>query len=101
LVAGADRSLASRIRKLRARPIGNDASQHLQLDVFGEIYDAFLQTVKAGMAPPERAHALRPAVLNYLASAWRQPDEGIWEVRGRSAALRPFESDGLGRIRSW
>jgi GH15 family glucan-1,4-alpha-glucosidase len=62
--------------------IGNDASQQLQLDVFGEIWDALFQTLKAGMAPPERAHALRPVVLNYLASAWRQPDEGIWEVRG-------------------
>jgi GH15 family glucan-1,4-alpha-glucosidase len=62
--------------------IGNDASQQLQLDVFGEIFDALLQTLKAGMAPPERAHALRPIVLNYVASAWRQPDEGIWEVRG-------------------
>jgi GH15 family glucan-1,4-alpha-glucosidase len=62
--------------------IGNDASQQLQIDVFGEIWDALLQTLKAGMAPPKRTHALRPVVLNYLASAWRQPDEGIWEVRG-------------------
>jgi GH15 family glucan-1,4-alpha-glucosidase len=62
--------------------IGNDASQQLQLDVFGEIADAMLQTLKAGMAPPERGRALRPVVLDYLATAWRQPDEGIWEVRG-------------------
>jgi len=34
------------------------------------------------MAPSERAHALRPVVLDYLATAWRQADEGIWEVRG-------------------
>src|ERR1700761_1866851 len=61
--------------------IGNDASQQLQLDVFGEIADAMLQTLKAGMAPSERGQALRPVVLNYLAKAWRQPDEGIWEVR--------------------
>ena len=25
---------------------------------------------------------MRSVVLNYLATAWRQPDEGIWEVRG-------------------
>ena len=62
--------------------IGNDASQQLQLDVFGEIADAMFQTLKAGMAPSERGHALRPVVLDYLATAWRQPDEGIWEVRG-------------------
>jgi GH15 family glucan-1,4-alpha-glucosidase len=62
--------------------IGNDASGQLQLDVFGEIADAIFQTVKAGMEPPERARTLRPVVLEYLSAAWRQPDEGIWEVRG-------------------
>ena len=62
--------------------IGNDASRQLQLDIFGEIADAMFQTLKAGIAPSERGHALRPVVLDYLATAWRQPDEGIWEVRG-------------------
>src|SRR5258708_4259104 len=62
--------------------IGNDASRQLQLDIFGEIADAMFQALKAGMAPSERGHALRPVVLEYLATAWRQPDEGIWEVRG-------------------
>src|ERR1700735_851207 len=62
--------------------IGNDASGQLQLDVFGEIADAIFQTIKAGMEPPERARPLRPVVLEYLSAAWRQPDEGIWEVRG-------------------
>jgi GH15 family glucan-1,4-alpha-glucosidase len=62
--------------------IGNDASGQLQLDIFGEIADAIFQTVKAGMEPPERARTLRPVVLEYLSAAWRQPDEGIWEVRG-------------------
>jgi GH15 family glucan-1,4-alpha-glucosidase len=62
--------------------IGNDASQQLQLDVYGEIADAMFQALKAGMAPSRRGQALRPLVLDYLARAWRQPDEGIWEVRG-------------------
>jgi GH15 family glucan-1,4-alpha-glucosidase len=62
--------------------IGNDASRQLQLDVFGEIADAIFQTIKAGMAPPDRARTLRPVVLEYLSTAWREPDEGIWEVRG-------------------
>src|SRR5262249_5700462 len=62
--------------------IGNDASKQLQLDVFGEVIDAIFQAFKAGMAPTERGRALRPVVLDYLATAWRQPDEGIWEVRG-------------------
>jgi GH15 family glucan-1,4-alpha-glucosidase len=63
--------------------IGNGASQQLQLDVFGEIADAMFQAPKAGVPPSERGRALRPVVLNYLGTAWRQPDEGLWEVRGR------------------
>src|SRR6478736_2894623 len=62
--------------------IGNDASQQLQLDVFGEVADVMFQTLKAGMAQSERGRALRPVVLEYLLTAWRQPDEGLWEVRG-------------------
>jgi GH15 family glucan-1,4-alpha-glucosidase len=62
--------------------IGNAAYEQLQLDVFGELVDAMSQTLKAGMQPPERARTLRPVVLEYLAEAWRQPDDGIWEVRG-------------------
>ena len=62
--------------------IGNDASQQLQLDVYGEVADTMFQTYKAGMAPSERGRTLRPGVLEYLSKAWRQPDEGLWEVRG-------------------
>ena len=62
--------------------IGNDASQQLQIDVYGEVVDALFQTFKAGMVPSERGRALRPVVLEYLSKVWRQPDEGLWEVRG-------------------
>ena len=62
--------------------IGNAACDQMQIDVFGEIADAAFQTYKAGMAPAERGRAVRPLILEYLTEAWRQPDEGIWEVRG-------------------
>src|SRR5215472_11096411 len=62
--------------------IGNDASRQLQLDVFGEIADAMFQALKAGMPPSARGLQLRPVVLDYLAKIWREPDEGLWEVRG-------------------
>jgi GH15 family glucan-1,4-alpha-glucosidase len=62
--------------------IGNAAHEQLQLDVFGEIADAMFQALKSGMQPAERGRALRPVVLEYLTTAWRQPDDGIWEVRG-------------------
>ena len=62
--------------------IGNAASDQMQIDVFGEIGDAMFQAYKAGMEPGERGRTLRPLILEYLAQAWRLPDEGIWEVRG-------------------
>jgi GH15 family glucan-1,4-alpha-glucosidase len=62
--------------------IGNAAYRQLQLDVYGEIADAMFQAIKGGMEPSSRAPQLRPVILDYLATAWRQPDEGIWEVRG-------------------
>jgi GH15 family glucan-1,4-alpha-glucosidase len=33
---------------------------------------------------PERSRTLRPVILDYLAKVWREPDEGIWEVRGEA-----------------
>ena len=62
--------------------IGNAACDQMQIDVFGEIADAAFQTYKAGMPPAERGRAVRPQILEYLTEAWRQPDEGTWEVRG-------------------
>jgi len=62
--------------------IGNNASEQLQLDVFGEVSDALFQAIKAGMRPGDRSRALHPVILEHLETAWRQPDEGIWEVRG-------------------
>jgi len=62
--------------------IGNAAAQQLQLDVFGEVADAIFQALKAGMKQSERAYATRAVVFEHLATAWREPDEGIWEVRG-------------------
>jgi GH15 family glucan-1,4-alpha-glucosidase len=62
--------------------IGNAAYQQQQLDVIGEVADALSQVRKAGMTISERGRAVRPLIMDYLARAWREPDEGIWEVRG-------------------
>jgi GH15 family glucan-1,4-alpha-glucosidase len=62
--------------------IGNAASQQLQLDVYGEIADAMFQARKGGLRPLKRSYAVRQALLDHLATCWREPDEGIWEVRG-------------------
>ena len=62
--------------------IGNGAYDQLQLDVLGEVADALFQAGKAGIGLTERGRALRPLILEHLAKVWRDPDEGIWEVRG-------------------
>jgi GH15 family glucan-1,4-alpha-glucosidase len=62
--------------------IGNGASEQLQLDVYGETLDALYQARAHGLPKEASAWALQRKLLQHLESAWRQPDEGLWEVRG-------------------
>jgi GH15 family glucan-1,4-alpha-glucosidase len=62
--------------------IGNAACDQLQLDVYREVADALYQARGAGLAPSPDAWALNGKLLDWLESGWREPDEGIWEVRG-------------------
>jgi GH15 family glucan-1,4-alpha-glucosidase len=68
----------------KARPvrIGNAASGQFQLDVYGEVIDAMFQARKAGLDITEADWKLERALIGFLESAWKKPDEGIWEVRG-------------------
>jgi GH15 family glucan-1,4-alpha-glucosidase len=61
--------------------VGNAAAAQLQLDVYGELMDALYQACKVGLAGNDIAWSLQNALLEHLAKAWVQPDEGIWEVR--------------------
>jgi GH15 family glucan-1,4-alpha-glucosidase len=67
-----------------ARPVrvGNAAHAQLQLDVYGELIDAFHQTRMAELKLDDQTWALGRAVLDHLADVWDQPDHGIWERRG-------------------
>ena len=62
--------------------IGNGASDQLQLDVYGEVVDALYQARKQGLVASDDAWALARKTFDWLESGWREPDEGIWEVRG-------------------
>ena len=62
--------------------IGNAASNQLQLDVFGEVMDALHQARCNGLAASESGWAVQLALLSRLEQVWREPDEGIWEIRG-------------------
>ncbi|MDD1529731.1 glucoamylase [Bradyrhizobium sp. WBOS7] len=68
-----------------AKPVrvGNAAHAQLQLDVYGELIDAFHQSRMAKLKlDDETTWALECAVLNHLAKVWDRPDHGIWERRG-------------------
>ena len=67
-----------------SRPVrvGNAAASQLQLDVFGEVGDALYHARLNGLAPLPEAWALNGKLLEWLDTGWREPDEGIWEVRG-------------------
>jgi GH15 family glucan-1,4-alpha-glucosidase len=61
--------------------IGNGAHSQLQLDVYGELLDVLLQAARAGTSPSKNEWSLALLLLDVLETRWREPDEGIWEVR--------------------
>lgn len=64
--------------------VGNAAHAQLQLDVYGELIDAFHQSRMAKLKlDDETTWSLECAVLNHLAEVWDEPDHGIWERRGQ------------------
>ena len=67
-----------------ARPvrIGNAAYGQRQLDVFGEVMDVLHGGTHVGLLPTTDVWTLQLSLLDQLESVWRDPDEGIWEVRG-------------------
>jgi GH15 family glucan-1,4-alpha-glucosidase len=67
-----------------ARPVrvGNAAAGQLQLDVYGEVLAAMHLAREAGIPAGTHAWAVERALLDFLEETWREPDQGIWEVRG-------------------
>ncbi len=62
--------------------IGNAAHQQFQLDVYGELMDAFEQARKGGLAASEEGWELQQTLIEHVAEVWEKPDNGIWETRG-------------------
>jgi GH15 family glucan-1,4-alpha-glucosidase len=63
--------------------IGNQAVLQLQLDVYGEVLDS---AATYWQSPIPKESNVSPgqvmAILHHLEKVWREPDNGIWEVRG-------------------
>jgi len=67
-----------------SRPVrvGNAASQQRQLDVYGEMIDALFQARSHGLPPSDEWWSLELLLLDFLEKGWKEPDAGVWEVRG-------------------
>jgi GH15 family glucan-1,4-alpha-glucosidase len=67
-----------------SRPVrvGNAAVGQFQLDVFGEVMDTLHLGRHIGLESDQPTWDLQRALLDFLESQWREPDEGIWEIRG-------------------
>ena len=62
---------------------GNAASEQYQLDIFGEVVNTLYQASEAGLKPSAHPrNEIAEAMLEFLETGWKQPDDGIWEVRG-------------------
>ncbi len=62
--------------------IGNAAHQQLQLDVYGELMDALHHGRTGKLDANESGWALQQELLKHLELIWKEPDHGIWEMRG-------------------
>lgn len=68
-----------------ARPvrIGNGAFDQRQNDVFGAVLDSVLLHARRSQRLPRRLWPLVESQANCAIKVWREPDQGIWEARGK------------------
>ena len=61
--------------------IGNGAVKQLQLDSFGQLLEAAYLFAKAGQPMTAENWRYLSGVADICCARWRQPDQGIWEIR--------------------
>src|SRR6516162_2895389 len=67
--------------------IGNAACEQFQLDIFGEVLAVLYRAWQNGL-PERRGTTQSPGidlstVIEVVEQRWREPDEGIWEIRAQ------------------
>jgi GH15 family glucan-1,4-alpha-glucosidase len=62
--------------------LGNRAATQLQLDIYGEVVDAFYHADRHGIRRSRHGEAVRQAMFEHLSEIWQRADKSIWEVRG-------------------
>ena len=67
-----------------ARPvrIGNAAADQLQLDLYGEVVGATTYLLRSGGSLERSTQKALVDLGKLVCERWREPDQGIWEVRG-------------------
>ena len=61
---------------------GNAAAGQLQLDVWGEVLDGLALTRTSLLQHGDDSWDVQVALMEHLETAWEQPDNGLWEMRG-------------------
>jgi GH15 family glucan-1,4-alpha-glucosidase len=62
--------------------IGNDANRQFQLDVYGEVIDLLFTSQRFGVEHTPDEWQLVKAIVGVVEARWREPDRGMWEIRG-------------------
>ena len=62
--------------------VGNAAAGQLQLDIYGELMDAFFHGLDRLDPSRDLGFRMLMGMVNRLGQLWEQPDQGIWETRG-------------------
>ena len=62
--------------------IGNAAAGQFQIDVYGEVMSALYESAQKDELTAGPSWDLQLAFMEFLEAGWREPDDGIWEVRG-------------------
>lgn len=63
--------------------VGNQASEQLQLDVFGEMLELSWIWHQHGHSPSDEYWHFIVELIDRVCTVWREPDHGIWEMRGQ------------------
>ncbi|MFC7496347.1 MULTISPECIES: glycoside hydrolase family 15 protein [unclassified Nocardioides] len=68
-----------------ARPVrlGNGAFDQRQNDVYGAVLDSLLLHVRRSQHLPRRLWPLIETQASCAIASWQEPDQGIWEARGK------------------
>ena len=81
----------------RSAPVrrGNGAYLQRQIDVYGQMLDLALLYEALGGKLSAQYRRLLDAIARFVAAHWREPDQGIWEMRG------PPRHHVHGKLMSW